>query len=75
MNARIAIAMNKFNQDFPKPQPRIVSMADWLAEQDDEYIRFIFQQTPWESGTAETRTLCIAEYEKRFGQWPSHIQR
>jgi len=75
MTAKIAAAMRKFEQDFPRPQPRTVSMAEWLAERDNEYVQFIFQMPAFEAGNAETRALCVAEYQKRFGQWPSHIQK
>lgn len=77
LEARLNKAAKRFEELYPRPTPRVISTSEWLSGMDDEYIRYIYQQTAWESGNAKTRQACLAEFDKRFGakNWPSHIER
>ena len=56
---------------------RVPTVEQVLARMTDEQVRYIFQNGLWEQGTAETRELCLAEYDRRVGleNWPVHISK
>lgn len=59
----------------PNDGPRPV--GEQIARLPDIKVKFIFQSIYWENGNKETRQMCVAEFDKRFGSenWPAHIER
>lgn len=50
---------------------------EMIARLSNAEVEYIFRSVYWKQGTAKTRQLCLAEFDKRFGlaKWPEHISK
>jgi hypothetical protein len=52
-------------------------LETYIRNLPDSTVKYIWNTSNWDQGTARTRQICREEFDKRFGaeSWPNHISR